>query len=127
MDSTGEILSWWTCHESVTTHWSEIKFPLLCAPQHPETIIFFHLCLPQLVGEECYRGLVESHHAWLRGLLAGSGRVRREPLLPQHTDIQDGALVPGMCERTVTTEFSPCMRLRSTLSQDTLSTGSNFL
>lgn len=29
----------------------------------------------------------------------GSGRGGTDPLPPQYTDIQDGAVVPGMCEK----------------------------
>lgn len=104
-----------------------MKSPLLPASQiSPKYDL--PLGLPQLVGGR------RAVRAWQCLDLSrrldcwpGSGRAGRELLPPQYTDRRDEALVPRMCKRGVTTELRPCMRLRSTLSQNNLYMGSNFL
>lgn len=128
MDSTGEILSWqylvlipWKCDHQL--EWDQVSPAPPCPTSDPKISSSAPGSAPASRRRRAVR-------VWrclaLPGCLhrspPGSVRAGRE-----YTNRRNGALEPGMCKRGVTVEFLPCVRLRSTLSQNTLSMGSNFL
>lgn len=102
---------------------SQIKSQLFPAPQAaPKSDLLPAVSIPVSQREEHHKGLVVSLPGCLDHPPSGFGRAAT-----QYTGTGDRALVPRVCESGVTAVFLLCMRLRSTLSPNTLFVGSNLL